>query len=134
LAGSSHEETLKLRRYILGLALVSLTAPMDSNLREGCELVPDPERPATWKIVKHDGTRTDRVVTHEEAVAFATAAAKSFHVAPGKAGSFDSHVANEVLKLSEDDRKKLLRQGPVTKEAVEQLGKKSSKAKSKDKQ
>ena len=132
-AGSSEEETMKLRRYILGLSLVSLTAPMDSNLREGCELVPDPEQPATWKMVKHDGTRTDLVVTHEQAVAFATASAETLDLAAEKTGTFDSEIANKVLNLDEGDRRKLLRQGPVTKEAIENLGKKGSKAKSKGK-
>lgn len=127
------EETLKLRRYVLGLGLVSITAPMDTCLREGCELVSDPET-AMWQLVKHDGTRTDLMVTHEQALAFATDAAESFGVIAERTGSFDSDIANKVLKLSENDRKKLLRQGPVTKEAIEQLGKRSSKASSKGKE
>lgn len=126
------EETLKLRRYLLGLALVSFTAPIDPCLREGCELVPDPEHPARWTLVKHDGTREDLVVTHDRALAFATAAADSFGVGEGQTGSFDSETANEVLKLSEADRKKLLRQGPVSKDAIEKL-KQGSKAAGKGK-
>lgn len=120
------EETLKLRRYILALALVSFTAPMEPCLREGCELVPDPEHAARWTLVKHDGTREDLAVTHDQALAFAKAAAASFGVKEGKSGSFDSGIANRVLALSEADRKKLLKQGPVTREAIEKL-KKGSK-------
>jgi len=37
------EVTLRLRRYILGLALVSFTARADLYLREGCQLVLDPD-------------------------------------------------------------------------------------------
>jgi len=122
LAGSSDDETLKIRRYVLGLALVSITAPLDPNLREGCELVPDPERKATWKRVKRDGTRDDQEITHEEALAFATAAAAAFGVAtePPR-GTFSSDIANKVLALSEADRKKLLRAGPVTAKALEKV-------------
>jgi CRISPR-associated protein Csb1 len=122
LAGSSDDETLKIRRYILGLALVSITAPLDPNLREGCELVPDPEKKTTWKCVKRDGTRHDQEMTHEEAVAFATAAATAFGVPTEPIrGSFSSDIANKVRDLSEADRKKLLRAGPVTAEALERI-------------
>ncbi len=129
LAGSSVEETLRIRRYVLGLALVSFTAPMESNLREGCELVPDPEDSAAWTLVRHDGTRTDLSITHEEALSYADAAAKAFDVTAEHTGTFDSDLANKVLRMSEEDRKRLLRQGAVTKEAIEQLGNKRAKGK-----
>jgi CRISPR-associated protein Csb1 len=122
LAGSTDEETLQIRRYVLGLALVSITAPLDPNLREGCELVPDHSKKTTWKRVKHDGTRHDQEMTHDDALAFATAAASAFQVATEPTrGAFSSDVANTVLSLSEADRKKLLRQGPVTAEALAKL-------------
>ncbi len=132
------EATLKLRRYILGLALVSFTAPMEPSLREGCELVADPGHPAQWMLVKHDGTRSDLAVTHDQAFAFATAAAESFGVEGKRTETFDSWIANQVLKLSEADRKKLLKQGPVTKKAIEEVEKASKirdkgKKESKDK-
>ncbi|MEW5981352.1 MAG: type I-U CRISPR-associated RAMP protein Csb1/Cas7u [Acidobacteriota bacterium] len=129
LGGSSDEETLQIRRYVLGLALVSLTAPLGPSLREGCELVPDPDRKSTWRCVKHDGTRSDEGITHNEALDFATAAATTFQVTtePIRA-TFSSDLANRVLSLSEADRKKLLRQGPVTAEAIEKLVAKSNQA------
>lgn len=40
-AGDDDEQTLALRRYVLGLALVALTAPPQTYLRQGCNLVPD---------------------------------------------------------------------------------------------
>jgi CRISPR-associated protein Csb1 len=123
LAGSTDEETLQIRRYLLGLALVSITAPAETNLREGCELVPDPDKKATWKRVKHDGTRSDEAITHEDALAFATAAAAAFGVTTEPTcGTFSSELANRVLALSGDDRKKLLRAGPVTADALRALG------------
>lgn len=128
-AGGSVEETFKIRRYLLGLALVSVTAPMETNLREGCELVPDPERPATWKMVQHDGTRKDFAIKHEDALAFATASAEAFGFTGQQiTGVFEPELARKVMNLSDSDRKKALRQG-VTKETIEQLGKKGSKAK-----
>ncbi len=127
-SGTSPEETLAIRRYVLGLALVSLTAPMETNLREGCELVPNPESRATWSLVRHDGSRTDHVVSHVDALAFARAAADAFGVPREPITSdFSSEIASQVLGLSEADRKKVLRQGPVTKEALAAIG--GSKAK-----
>lgn len=124
LAGSTEEETLILRRYILGLSLVSITAPMEPNLREGCELVPVPDKGAVWKLVKHDGTRSDCTITHDEALAFAAATAAAFKVnsEPVRA-IFKPELVNKVLNLSEEQRKKLLRAGPVTEKAIEELTK-----------
>ena len=127
-ASSNGDATIKLRRYLLGLSLVSLTAPLESFLREGCQLVPDPDRSPEWKLVKHDGTRKDEAITHDQSVAFATAAAEAFGIQqPDTRADFDPDLANKVLALSEADRKRLFKQGPVTREAIEQLGKKASK-------
>ena len=41
--------------------------------------------------------------------------------------TFDSELANTLLGLNEADRKQLFKQGPITREAIKQLGKKSSK-------
>lgn len=130
-AGSDKTKTVTLRRYVLGLSLVALTAPQEPNLREGCELVPDASREDQWSLVKHDGTRTNHLISHEEALAYADATAKSFDVKESVGGSFDSSIANKVLALNEADRKKLLKQGPVTSESIEQLGKKALKGKGK---
>ncbi|MBX5446393.1 type I-U CRISPR-associated RAMP protein Csb1/Cas7u [Sphaerobacter sp.] len=121
LAGRSEEETLTLRRYILGLALIGFTAPLEPCLREGCELVPDPAKNAKWEEVRYDGTRVGLSIGHDEALAYATAAAASFGARDPVEASFDADLAMQVLNLKEDDRKKLLRQGPVTAEALSQL-------------
>lgn len=114
--------TLKLRRYVLGLSLVSITAFPESHLREGCQLVSAEGRASEWRLVKHDGTREDLGLTHSQALDFATTAAEDFDVngEPVRA-LFESALANRVLALNEADRKKLLRQGPVTSAAVDQL-------------
>lgn len=130
LAGSPGDDnTLKLRRYVLGLALVSFTAPPDPFLREGCQLVPAHDRAPKWKLVRYNGTREDLEVTHNDAIRFATAAADEFGVNRERvSGSFDSRLASKVLGLGDADRKKLLRAGPVTPEAVNNLKKKGSKS------
>ncbi len=126
------DETLRLRRYILGLALVSFTAPMEPCLREGCELVCDPNHTSQWMSVKHNGTREELALTHDQAFAFATAAAESFGVGESRTVHFNHRLASQVLELNEKDRKKLLKQGPVTTEAIEKLSK-GSKAQAKGK-
>ena len=50
------DRTKALRRYILGLSLVALTAPLDPFLRQGCNLVPDIDKPREFKLVNLDGT------------------------------------------------------------------------------
>ncbi|HEU0073175.1 MAG TPA: type I-U CRISPR-associated RAMP protein Csb1/Cas7u [Dehalococcoidia bacterium] len=133
LAGPAERgDILKLRRYIFGLALVCFTAPMEPFLREGCELVPDPDQGAVWKLVKYDGTRTDLIVSHDQALAIATTAAAAFGVKAEVSGKFEPGIAKKVLALNDSDRKKLLRHGPITQEAIEGLGKKRSRAKDSD--
>ena len=46
-----------LRRYVLGLALVAATAPLDGFLRQGCLITPDPDASGVWKSVRRDGVR-----------------------------------------------------------------------------
>jgi len=121
-ASGDPEADFKLRRYILGLALVVFTAPQEHFLREGCELVPQKDRPALWRLVKHDGERSDLRIGHKDALAFATATAEAFGVEqPEGAAEFDADLANRVRALSEKERKTLLKQGPVTREAVQRV-------------
>jgi len=115
------DKTIALRRYILGLSLVALTAPQDLSLREGCQLVPSLKRPAEWKLVRHDGNREGFTLSHEDALEYAVEAARAFGPGSALTGEFNSTLANQVQSLSEKDRKALLRQGPVTATAIEKL-------------
>lgn len=91
--------TLKLRRYLLGLALVAFTAPTEMNLRQGCLLVRNPDRKPDWKIVRHDGTSEAFQLTHKEALEFAHAAAKDFSIAEPRTVAFDTkRLKNTVAK------------------------------------
>jgi CRISPR-associated protein Csb1 len=96
---------LRLRRYILGLSLVALTAPQETFLREGCQLVPDSEREAEWRLVQHDGRWTSFRLSHEEALAYAEAAAKAFGVGQNRKADFKSDVARRELAKSKEERR-----------------------------
>lgn len=107
LRAGKDEDPLPLRRYILGLSLVAFTAPQETFLREGCQLVPDPSRPAEWSVVKHDGLRDQKfTLPHEDALKYAGAAASAFGVGDEKKAVFDSDSAKAALKQSKEERKK----------------------------
>jgi len=123
-SSDTNGDVLRLRRYILGLALVALTARQGSCLREGCHLVQDPAKPPQWSFVRHDGSKGVPPTLDDDSVkAFALAAADEFGVKTGTiTATFDPDLANAVLGIKDSKvRKKLLRQGPVTKGTVAQL-------------
>lgn len=105
LGAASEENTLKLRRYILGLALVVFTAPQEPSLREGCQLVPDTEKASQWELVHHDGKREAFSPSHEDALTYAQAAAVAFGVGESREGTFDKKYAEEQLSKSKEQRK-----------------------------
>ncbi|GIW93958.1 MAG: type I-U CRISPR-associated protein Cas7 [Pirellulaceae bacterium] len=100
-------DPLPLRRYILGLSLVAFTAPQETFLREGCQLVPDPDRPPEWSLVKHDGSREQNfTLPHDQALAYAKVVAKGFGVGPKKQANFNGRKARDELGHSKQERKK----------------------------
>lgn len=96
-AGDGAKQTLALRRYVLGLALVALTAPPQVYLRQGCNLVPDVENPRRTTLVNADGAREEFKLTHEQAIAFATPAAKEFGVGASESVKFDPELAKKDI-------------------------------------
>lgn len=106
LAGSPDGDSLRLRRYILGLSLVAFTAPQETLLREGCQLVPDHDKSAIWHVVRNDGQREQFSLSHDEALTFALAAAHSFGVGQDRVTSFNSKSAKVALSQTKDERKK----------------------------
>jgi len=100
------DKTMNLRRYILGLSLVSFTAPQEVSLREGCQLVPDANRPAEWNLVRHDGHRQTLALLHDQALKYAEFAARDFGVGDDKTTTFDSKKAKENLGLSKQERRR----------------------------
>jgi len=105
-AGDGHDsdDTLRLRRYILALALVCLTATHDTclRLREGCELVP--ESPAETWLVRHDGSRERASMPdHSKALEHARGAAREL----GIAGQIRDSVFD--VKAAEDDIRRAIK-------------------------
>jgi CRISPR-associated protein Csb1 len=95
-AAGGPETADALRRYILGLALTALTHVPAGYLRQGCHVVLDPDKPREFKMVYADGHREDVTVTHQEALAFAQAAATMFGLDPGRMIDFQTAPDREV--------------------------------------
>lgn len=97
-SGKDEKKTLALRRYILGLALTAFTYPPSGYLRQGCNLVIDPDKPRDFVEVRGDGQRVPTKVTHDEAVDYATATAKAFGVGQSRTVDFDKKRAVADVK------------------------------------
>ena len=106
LSGADEKATLDLRRYILGLSLVALTANASTYLRQGCNLVPDMDKPREFTIVHSDGKREAANVSHTDALAFATAAAKAFGIENGRTVAFDTGLAKKDISGEGDTKTK----------------------------
>jgi CRISPR-associated protein Csb1 len=90
-----------LRRYVLGLALVAATAPMDGFLRAGCLLTPDPDAQGEWTEVARSGERRPVALDQDIALAYAQAAATAFGVGQDRQVQFDKKRAVEDLKAKD---------------------------------
>jgi CRISPR-associated protein Csb1 len=91
----STDRTRDLRRYILGLSIVALTAPQSAYLRQGCNIVPDPDQPREFTLVHGDGKRDKFDLSHSDAIAYAQAAAKAFKVSAGETVEFSTSLAQQ---------------------------------------
>jgi len=78
LKGANPEEAKKLQRYILSLAILAFTATPESNLRQGCQLLPKGK--PTWKRFFATGDESDWVPGSLNIADFAAAAAADFGV------------------------------------------------------
>ncbi|MCX8126914.1 MAG: hypothetical protein N3E40_07260, partial [Dehalococcoidia bacterium] len=90
-------------------------------LREGCQLVPDPERPPRLELVKYDGSRDKNFeITHDVALAYARLTASEFGVnAEAITFSFNPKLAQRAKELDKKTRKKLARSGPLSDRRIE---------------
>lgn len=91
----------KLRRYILGLALVAITYfdGKTLNLRQGCQLVGVADEPMTRTLIFADGREEQFKISRDEAVAFAVGAAKAFGVGADRPDeAFDPKLAAKAAK------------------------------------
>ena len=92
------DRTLVLRRYILGLSLVALTANTSTYLRQGCNLVLDADKPREFHEVYRDGRREPATISHDDAQAFAKSAAQTFGPGESRIVAFDKKKAKEDVK------------------------------------
>lgn len=111
----STDRTKALRRYILGLALVALTAPQDSFLRAGCNLVPDIDKPREFVVVGVDGTRTELTLNHKEAIDYTREALEQFDIR--KTDLEKEFIQSSAEKASEGKPEKLRKQEVVSVDA-----------------
>ena len=96
------DDAPSLRRYVLGLALVAATAPLDGFLRQGCLLTPDPDAPASWKSISRDGTRETVSLDANAVFKFSKGEAKTFF---GDVGPKGHRVALNKKRAQEDSKK-----------------------------
>lgn len=106
-SSSSENSTVALRRYILGLALTAFTYPRAGYLRQGCNLVLDPDKTRELVEVYGDGRRVAANLTHDDSVAYARTVANDFVVGENRSVDFDKERAKKDLAGdSGDDKKK----------------------------
>lgn len=105
LRAGTEERTKKLQEYVLGLGLFALVAPLDFDLREGCNLV---VKETTMEAVSEDGTRTPLGWKRDEVLAFAKNAAAAFGVGEKRHFVFEASKAKEMLsgKAAEKEARK----------------------------
>lgn len=102
-SAKDHEDaTLKLRRYILGLALVAFTRLPRGYYRQGTILVGVTDDkgeplPSTIEEVALNGKRTPVKITAEEVLSYAKAAATEFGVGEGKEAPFEAAKAKTAI-------------------------------------
>ncbi len=82
-----------LRKYVLGLALVAATEPLDGFLRQGCLLTPKAEQPASWQVVDRTGRRTPITLENSTVRSLAARFAEEFGVGPNRTASFSKDLA-----------------------------------------
>ena len=87
-----------LRRYVLGLALVAATAPLDCFLRAGCLLTLDPDDSGVWQAVARTGTRETITLDEGLALEYARSAADAFGVGSDHRVTFDKSLAKADTK------------------------------------
>ena len=87
-----------LRRYILGLALVAATAPMDGFLRAGCLLTLAPGDQGCWESVARDGRRTAIALSEDVVYEYAKDSAEAFGVGEDHSLIFDKKLAKADAK------------------------------------
>lgn len=96
--GAPEKERQAVRRYVLGLALLTAIAPVDLFLRQGCLLVQSLEEPPEGELVYRDGRREPFSTSLGEAEDYVRAAAIAFGVGESREVKFDKKLAQAVYQ------------------------------------
>jgi CRISPR-associated protein Csb1 len=102
LSADTEEQTKNLQRYLLGLALVALTATADLNLRQGCLLVGIEGQPRTQQVVMRNGKREALDgLNAGAALEYACAVRDAFGIGENWEATFESNtVLEEATKAA----------------------------------
>jgi CRISPR-associated protein Csb1 len=102
--GIDQAETLKLRRYVLGLCLLAGRAQPNYNLRQGCLLVLKAGTQPVAEAVFTSGERRPFTWDLKAALEFAQSAAREFGLGPGGEHAFDKSKVQARLKEKEQEK------------------------------
>ncbi len=92
-----------LQRYILGLALTAFTYSPTGYLRQGCNLVINPEQPREFVEIYGNGERKPADISHDDALGFAKSAAEAFGIGESRTVPFDTKRAKSDVKGKKGD-------------------------------
>jgi CRISPR-associated protein Csb1 len=105
-AGEDQQKSLVLQRYVLGLALTAFTSTPAGYLRQGCNLVANPEKRREFRVVFNDGRAEASGITHDEAVSYAQLAAEAFGVGEDREVPFEVQRAKAELGEATEKKQK----------------------------
>ncbi len=127
ISSTSDDETLKLRRYVLGLTLVAFTKLPGGYLRQGTILVRKENGKHSFQEIAGDGTHIDATLTHKDALEYAKVAAKAFW--EGKVENDENRNALGVWKGKSVDFDPATAKADLAGKAAEKAAKKARKGK-----
>ena len=96
--GPNGPDGVAVRRYLLGLSLVMLTAPRDHDLRQGCLLVLREGEKPQWVRRYRDGRRDPIPLDHEAVLEYARDAAKAFGVGEDRLVQIVAERPNQAVQ------------------------------------
>ena len=117
LGAANDDASQKLRRYVLGLALVAFFAPAELFLRQGCLLVASQSKPATKQVVWRTGKREPLEVDAGAAAAFAKESASAFGVGPDVQAVFDPKLVTQKKQKQKEKQETKSKARAATPEA-----------------
>jgi CRISPR-associated protein Csb1 len=97
--------SVALRRYILGLALVAAIEPIDGFLRSGCLLTTDSTADGQWHLVLRSGERDPIAVDRSVVLTYAQLSADTFGKGPDRTVAFDPALAKEDVRKADKKSK-----------------------------